>query len=181
MYDATPKSATVTTTPSGSQWRQRDVRRLATAPTNAGSYAVVASLTNADYQATDATGTLVIDKAPLTVTAENKTHPYGDPAVAFTVASPDSSGVRARACSVAPWCSLARPRPRSTRRLRDHAGGLTSSNYEIGFVDGTLSITTRPVTVTADALTKVYGDPDPAFTYRSRADRSRRETPSVAR
>ena len=39
----------------------------ATAPTNAGSYAVVASLDNANYQATDATGTLVIAKAAQTI------------------------------------------------------------------------------------------------------------------
>ena len=36
---------------------------IATAPTNAKSYAVVAKLTNANYTATDATGTLVISRA----------------------------------------------------------------------------------------------------------------------
>ena len=28
-----------------------------------------------------------------------------------------------------------------------------------------LTITARPITITADAKTKAYGDPDPAFTY----------------
>lgn len=43
--------------------------------------------------------------------------------------------------------------------------GFTSSNYAITFVDGTLDITTRPVTVTADDLSKVCGYTDPALTY----------------
>jgi hypothetical protein len=36
----------------------------AQAPTNAGSYRVVASLTNPNYEARNATGTLVIAKTP---------------------------------------------------------------------------------------------------------------------
>ena len=66
-YDGTPKSATVTTTPAGLTVVSVTYDGSATAPTNAGSYAVVASLTNADYQATDATGTLVIAKAAQTI------------------------------------------------------------------------------------------------------------------
>src|SRR4029079_1147025 len=41
------------------------------------------------------------------------------------------------------------------------AGG----NYTLTFVGANLTITARPVTVTADAKTKVYGDDDPALTY----------------
>ena len=45
-------------------------------------------------------------------------------------------------------------------------GGLTSSNYTISFVDGSLEITAKPITVTADeAQAKVYGESDPVFTY----------------
>lgn len=43
--------------------------------------------------------------------------------------------------------------------------GLTSSNYAINFVDGSLEITLRPVTVTADDQSKECGYSDPAFTY----------------
>ena len=39
------------------------------------------------------------------------------------------------------------------------------SNYALTFVAANLTITARPVTVTADAKTKVYGDDDPALTY----------------
>ena len=38
-------------------------------------------------------------------------------------------------------------------------------NYTITFVGANLTITARPITVTADAQTKVYGDGDPALTF----------------
>ncbi len=45
-------------------------------------------------------------------------------------------------------------------------GGLISSNYIISFVNGSLDITVKPITVTADeAQAKVYGESDSALTY----------------
>ena len=45
-------------------------------------------------------------------------------------------------------------------------GSLTlSPNYALTYLGANLTITPRPVEVTADAKTKVYGDPDPALTY----------------
>src|SRR5205807_1536514 len=41
--------------------------------------------------------------------------------------------------------------------------GLTSSNYTITFVGGTLTITAAPLTVTANNTSKVYGQANPAF------------------
>ena len=40
-----------------------------------------------------------------------------------------------------------------------------SSNYSLTFIGATLTITPRPVTVTANTLSKVYGDSDPMLTY----------------
>src|SRR5207244_164332 len=39
------------------------------------------------------------------------------------------------------------------------------ANYNLMFVAASLQITARPITVTADAKTKVYGDAEPALTY----------------
>jgi hypothetical protein len=45
--------------------------------------------------------------------------------------------------------------------------GLSNRNYDIDYVAGTLTIDQRPLTVTADAKSKYFGDPDPSpFTYR---------------
>ncbi|SAI65314.1 Heme:hemopexin utilization protein A [Bordetella ansorpii] len=47
------------------------------------------------------------------------------------------------------------------------ANGLYSgqTGYDIVMVDGTLTISKRGITVTADDASRVYGDADPAFTY----------------
>lgn len=44
-------------------------------------------------------------------------------------------------------------------------GGLTSGNYEITFVPGTLTVKAKAIEITADAKSKVYGDADPELTY----------------
>src|SRR4029077_13549511 len=42
-------------------------------------------------------------------------------------------------------------------------GGLTSTNYAITFKDGKLTITPAPLTITANAKSKVYGDDLPSL------------------
>jgi hypothetical protein len=61
-FDGTPQAVTVTTTPAGLPGVAITYGGSATAPTNAGSYSVIASLTNANYTAPNATGTLAIAK-----------------------------------------------------------------------------------------------------------------------
>ncbi len=75
-YDGTSKSATATTTPAGLSGVTVTYNGSTTAPTGAGSYAVVASLSNANYQADDATGTLVINKVAPVVKANAVTCTY---------------------------------------------------------------------------------------------------------
>src|SRR5438132_1606652 len=84
-YDASAKSATATTSPSGLSTVSITYNGSATAPTNAGSYAVVASLNNANYTATNATGTLTINKATATIALSNLTQSYDGSAKPVTV------------------------------------------------------------------------------------------------
>ena len=67
IYDGSAKSATVTTTPSGLTGVGITYDGSATAPTSAGSYAVVASLSNPNYAASNASDVLVIAKASQTI------------------------------------------------------------------------------------------------------------------
>ncbi|HTH74594.1 MAG TPA: S8 family serine peptidase [Trinickia sp.] len=83
-YDGSPKSATVTTTPVGLTGVSITYNGSGTAPTNAGSYPVIASLLNDDYAASDATGTLVIAKASSTTTVTFEPAPYVFRGTAFT-------------------------------------------------------------------------------------------------
>ena len=43
--------------------------------------------------------------------------------------------------------------------------GLTSSKYTITFVNGTLTVTPAPLTVTANNATRYYGAAEPTLTY----------------
>ena len=89
-YDGTPKSATATTTPPGLTVTIT-YGGSTTPPTNAGSYAVVATVMDVNHQGT-ANGTLTITKANQTITfgaLANKT--YGD--ADFTVSATASSGL----------------------------------------------------------------------------------------
>src|SRR5207244_8617967 len=43
-------------------------------------------------------------------------------------------------------------------------GTLAAGNYSFSFVDGTLTVGTAVLTVTADDQTRIYGDANPAFT-----------------
>ena len=59
--------------------------------------------------------------------------------------------------------------------------GNTNTDYDASYVAGALTIKVRPVTVTADPQTKVYGDGDPDLTYHISLGRSRIPTRSAAR
>jgi N-acetylneuraminic acid mutarotase len=66
-HDGTPKVVTFSTTPVGVSGVALTYDGSATAPTNAGSYAILAHLDNPDFSAPDVTGTLVIHPAGQTI------------------------------------------------------------------------------------------------------------------
>lgn len=78
-FDGTPRVVTATTNPAGLTGVAITYGGIATAPTNTGSYSVVAALTHDNYSATNVTATLVVAKASQTISFNalgNKT--YGD-------------------------------------------------------------------------------------------------------
>lgn len=96
IYDGSPKVATVTTNPPGLTGVTVTYDDSAASPTNhkPGGYVVVASLSNPNYTAADATGTLVIDKAVATLMLGDLTHTYdGSPKAATVTTSPVGLGV----------------------------------------------------------------------------------------
>jgi hypothetical protein len=130
-------------------------------------YAITASgAVDPDYAITFAPGTLTITPVPLTITANNQTKTYDGPMPALTaVYSGFVNGDTATSLTTAPTLS-------TTATAASHVGayaitlsGAVDLDYSITYIDGTLTITPRPITVTADAQTKVYGAADPAMTY----------------
>lgn len=91
-YDGTPKSAGATTEPAGLAVNLT-YDGSATSPTAAGSYAVIGTVADANY-AGSATGTLVVAKAPATVSLSGLYYVYDGYAKSATVTT-DPAGLNA--------------------------------------------------------------------------------------
>ncbi|PVX35498.1 MBG domain-containing protein [Janthinobacterium sp. 78] len=129
---------------------------------NVGSYTIDASaLANGNYVVTAHDGALSIDARPITVTADAKSKVYGnvDPGLTYQVtqgslvAGDSLGGVLRRAAG------------ENVGSYTIDASALANGNYVVTAHDGALSIAARPITVTADAKSKVYGNVDPGLTY----------------
>src|SRR5207237_325162 len=106
---------------------------------------------------------LSITPATLSVAADAQTKVYGssDPALSYKV-----SGLQFSDTESVLTGHLDRAAGEDVGSYAIGQGTLAAdSNYTLAFTGNVLSITARPVTVTADATSKVYGDLDPALTY----------------
>jgi hypothetical protein len=131
---------------------------------NVGIYAITqGTLTlGSNYTLTYIGDNMTITARPITVTADAQTKVYGDgdPLLSYTVTSGSLVGSDAFSGAL-------------TRDSGENVGTYAitqdtlalSSNYSLTYVGDNLTITARPITVTAYPQTKVYGDSDPALTY----------------
>src|SRR5207244_13205745 len=155
-YDGSPKPVTVTTSPAGLSGVSIAYNGKSTAPTNIGSYAVVASLSNTNGTASNATGTLTITKGTATLTLSNLTQPYhGSPnPVTVTTTPAGLSGV-----SVTYNGSTTAPTNIGSYAV---VASLSNSNFTPSNATGTLTITKGTATLTLSNLTQPYdGSPNP--------------------
>ncbi len=145
----------------------------ATAATIPGTYPIKVSA--GDMSAANYTfgsfidGTLTITPAPLTVAASNQVRPYGSANQVFT---PVFSGLLngdspALVISGQPAFSTTATSgsPVGSYPLSISAGTLTSARYTFtGFVNGTLTVTPAPLTITAASASRFYGSANPVLT-----------------
>ncbi|MDR1075207.1 MAG: filamentous hemagglutinin N-terminal domain-containing protein [Xanthomonadaceae bacterium] len=127
-----------------------------------GQYAIgQGSLANGNYAISFIDGVLTIAPRAITITADDLGKFYGeaDPALSWRV----TGGNLVQGDSFSGL--LGRQAGESVGQYAIGQGTLANGNYDISFVDGTLSITPRPINVTANDLTRVYGDADPALTW----------------
>jgi type VI protein secretion system component Hcp len=138
----------------------------ATAASGVGAYDITpGGLTSANYSITFVNGTLTVSPAPLTITADPQTKVYGQPNPAFTVSYASFvNGDTAASLGGSLTFTTAATAASGVGAYDVVPSGLTSSNYSITFVKGTLAITAAPLSVTADPQTKVYGQANPTFT-----------------
>ena len=167
-YDGTQKAVLATTIPANLSVNFTYNGNSA-APSNVGTYAVLGTINDANYQGT-ATSTVSISVAALTVTANPGTKIYGTVNPPFTGSM---TGLVAGDGIVASYTSLAVTRtaigtynsnsPEAiTPTLADPKGKL--GNYAVTSTNAALTITPATLTVAANAGTKAYGTGNPAFT-----------------
>lgn len=128
-----------------------------------GTYAITQHTLalNANYVITYTSANFIITKKAVTVTANAGTKTYGDldPALTYTVAPALVSGDVFSG-------ALNRATGEVAGSYAIGQGTLTlSGNYDLTYISAPFTITPKAVTVTANALSKTYGDADPAFTY----------------
>jgi hypothetical protein len=136
-----------------------------------GGYAIVPTAVDgslaklANYEVTLKNGTLQVTKAPLTITAADKSKVYGDAnpvltgsitgikngdaiSASYATSATNASGVGGYA--IVPTAVDASP--------------AKLANYDVTLVNGTLSITKAPLTVTAADKSKILGAANPVLT-----------------
>ena len=168
-YDGSAKYATATTTPSGLSGvtiTYAQGNTAVSAPTTAGSYSVDASLNNANYTANDATGTLVIAQAPLTITASSPSMTYGGTVPAITPSySGFVNGETTSSLTPAPTCTTTATSSSNAGTYPTSCSGAIDPNYTFSYTSGTLTITKATLTVTPPSnLSVQYSDALPALT-----------------
>jgi hypothetical protein len=145
----------------------------ATAASGAGTYTITAAagtLSAANYNFICVNGTLSINPAPLTITANNaaktygQTKTYGAGSTAFTsngLENGDTIGSVTINSSGAP--ATAGVGSYSITPSAAAGGTFSVGNYSITYANGTLTVNAAPLSVTATSASKTYGAANPAF------------------
>ncbi len=142
----------------------------ATSSSPAGNYTITAAqgtLTAQNYAFAFVNGTLTINKAVLTVTANNASMTYGGMLPAFIASytgfvNGDGQGVLSGAPSLTTTATSSSPVGNYT--ITAAQGTLSAQNYSFAFVNGTLRIGPAVLTVTANNASMTYGGTLPTFT-----------------
>jgi hypothetical protein len=147
-FDGSTKSVTVTTNPAGLTGVSVTYAGSATAPTAAGTYAVVASLNNPNYTAANATGSLVITKAAAVITLSNLTQVYDGTQKAASVTTTPSN----LTFSITYGGSTTAPTNAGSYAV---VATITNPNY-IGSANGTLVISKATATLSLNNLSQGF-------------------------
>jgi hypothetical protein len=138
----------------------------ATISSNVGDYSITCSGGNAtNYSFTYETGTLNITKAALSITANNASRNYGAGNPTFTLSySGFKNGNTQSSLSPQPQITTTATATSAVGAYPLTVSGGTAVNYELSYIDGTLTINKASVTVKANSLSMTYGDNTPQYT-----------------
>src|SRR5205814_729991 len=144
----------------------------AVAASPVGSYTITAAqgtLASGNYSFSFVNGTLTVSKATLTVTADDKSRPYGDADPTFTASYGGFKNGETLATSGVtggPNCTTAATQTSGVGAytITCSVGSLSAGNYTFNFAAGTLTVNRATLTVTADGQSRGYGASNPTFT-----------------
>ncbi|MFC6244961.1 MBG domain-containing protein [Flavobacterium psychroterrae] len=142
------------------------ISTIADAISPVGNYPITASgAVSSNYTITYVDGTLIVTPAILTITADNQTKLYGDANPTFTASySGFVNGDTAENLTTPPTITTTALVSSDVGNYPIIINGAVSSNYTITYINGTLAVTTAPLTITADNKTRPYGAANPALT-----------------
>ena len=133
---------------------------------NVGSYTITPSgLTSDNYDITFTAGTLTVSKAPLTITANDKSVTYGDAVPEYTVTysgfvNKETESVLGGFLNIA--CTYTQGGNAGIYDITP--SGFSAQNYAITYVKGTLTVNPASVTLTANSDTKEYNGAEQTLT-----------------
>lgn len=133
----------------------------------AGTTTITASqVGNGQYNpAVEVMRDLVVNKAPLTATADDKTKTYGDPNPGFSLSFTGFvNGEVSSVLDILPNVSTTATAASDVGDYTLTVAGGSDNNYEYNHVNGTLTINKADLMITADDKTKVFGETIPALT-----------------
>jgi hypothetical protein len=120
-----------------------------------------------DYNTATATVSIVVNKAPLSVTAANATKVYGTANPSFSAAISGfvngDTATSALTGAAAVASSATTSSAAGTYSITPSVGTLAAANYTFNFINGTLTVSKAPLTVTANNASRPYGAANPTF------------------
>jgi uncharacterized repeat protein (TIGR01451 family) len=136
-------------------------------PLTAGQHTITAlySSSTTDFVNSQGSVSQQVSRAPLTISATDKTKVYGAALPPLTVSYAGFvNGETSANLTAQPNVNTTATASSNVGTYPIVASGAAAANYNISYVNGTLSVTKAPLTITADNKSKVSGDPLPAFT-----------------
>jgi hypothetical protein len=134
-----------------------------TSPVGTYQLAGCSGLASSNYVISYGVGTLTITPAPVTITANNKARFYGAANPLFDATYNPASVAGTLSGTLV--CGVASTVTASSLvgAYSISCGGVSSTNYTITFVPGTLTVNPVPLSITANNKARVYGTPNPSL------------------
>jgi len=133
-----------------------------------GEYAIeIAAGTVENFNVTYVNGTLTVEKAPLTIKAGDYTMKQGDPLPEFTASFEGfKNGETAEVLTKQPVLTTEATSDSEPGTYTVKVSGAEAQNYEISYVDGTLTIIEADaIIVRVNSYSRLYGEENPEFEF----------------